>query len=183
MQPNRKSCNVFKTTKCPNFYSNSIKLEIPMEFFNDSKFLKCPFCSYITDKTYNWERHKANCRKKIDSQPISNNSYFSIYNNRITNNSINVLDENIFNQKIINAEPNYNYDENKNSNKFHISTLKKLFIETSHLNCQEINFGNYYVYDKHALDWVPIYTRPIRVPSWTRPRTPPGRVLERVLIK
>lgn len=149
--------NIFEAKTSINF--PKIKKE------NDNVLLFCPHCAYKTNKTFNFDRHiKTHKSKKIfainktykfkmndKSNFISDSNNFIFNNNKIEPSKKNNK------QKInkdINTEKNV-LDLSKKNNYVdsleYFRILKHLFLPNDHLNSQELDFQNYYVYDNHVL--------------------------------
>ena len=138
-----------------------------IKFEKSHLLLICPHWPYKTMKSFNFHRHiKAHIRNentiKNDNLEILND----VNNNTILNNSLPIEEKN---ECITQNENNYKIIEMKKdcsesklflisqNNLFeytndNISILKNLFIPNDHLNSQEIDFGNYYVYNNHLIN-------------------------------
>ena len=133
--------------------NSNFEKEISLDIASKNLMTKCPYCDYKTARSDNLERHKIRCRRKDLKQTFENKFIISFEPKVFSNNfalqntpGVNISDKNLVISNIINL------DNTKNLIDTHNAALKKIFNPCSYLNLHEIDFGNFYVFDKHAID-------------------------------
>ena len=148
--------NISIEHKKPLFKIEKNYMSQPLILFNSadkSHMLKCPKCNYITNKTFNYDIHK--CINVIPDTPPQKHPFISSkipkIEAKLNNNNFNSnLDLFPTTENEINK---FTYEKDEQIKFINdLELLKKIFNPTDHLNIQEIEFGNYIVYDQHTID-------------------------------
>lgn len=110
--------------------------------------MKCPICHYITIKTNNYDKHVNIHLKNKNDSSISKNIFKTTQNSSENDSNSKVNNISLKDSKL---ETLFKLKEQTYSNK-QFFLLQKIFDETAHLSLQEVDIGNFLIYDKHDID-------------------------------